>query len=244
MAEYVYGIVRAGADPPGADGIGGAPLRVINAGDAGAVVSELPDGDEVRLGRAEMLTHARVLEAALSRGPVLPMRFGVVLDTADVRDRLLEPHADELRTQLDSFDGKVELRVRAVYDEERMMSEIVYEDRDIARLRAALRGLPDHATYYDRIELGELVAEAVERKRQLDAADVMDALAPIASAVELGDPHHPRVVVNASFLVDRARVAKFDEALERVAAAQSARMRFTCAGPLPPHSFVELAGSV
>lgn len=123
------------------------------------------------------------------------------------------------------------------------MREIVHEDRDIARLRATLRGLPDDATYYDRIKLGELVAQAVERKRELDAADVIDALAPIASAVEVGDPRHARVVVNASFLVERARLAKFDEALERVAAAQSERIRFKCAGPLPPHSFVELAGS-
>jgi hypothetical protein len=243
VAEYVYGIVRADADPPGGDGIGGAPLGVINAGAAAAVVSGLPHRDELRLGRGEILTHARVLEAAFSRGPVLPMRFGVVLDAADVRDRLLEPHADELRALLDSFDGKVELRVRAVYGEERIMREIVHEDRNIARLRAALRGLPDDATYYGRIELGELVAEAVERKRQLDAAEVIDALAPVASAVEVGDPRHPRVVVNASFLVERARLAKFDEALEQVAASQFERMRFKCAGPLPPHSFVELDGS-
>jgi Gas vesicle synthesis protein GvpL/GvpF len=243
VAEYVYGIVRAGAGRPRADGIGGAPLRLIQARDAAALVSRLADLDELRLGRDEVLTHARVLEAALSRGLVLPMRFGVVLDTADVRHRLLEPHADELRVQLDSFDGKIELRVRAVYDEERRMREIVHEDRDIARLRATLRGLPDDATYYDRIKLGELVAQAVERKRELDAADVIDALAPIASAVEVGDPRHARVVVNASFLVERARLAKFDEALERVAAAQSERIRFKCAGPLPPHSFVELAGS-
>jgi Gas vesicle synthesis protein GvpL/GvpF len=130
-----------------------------------------------------------------------------------------------------------------VYDEERMLREIVHENRNIARRRATLRGRPDDATYYDRIELGELVAEAVERKRQLDAAEVMHALAPVASAVEVGAPRDPRVVVNASFLVERARLAKFDRALERVAAAQSERMRFKCAGPLPPHSFVELAGS-
>jgi hypothetical protein len=51
------------------------------------------------------------------------------------------------------------------------------------------------------------------------------------------------VVITASFLIERARLATFDETLDRLAAEQAERMRFKYTGPLPPHSFVELSGS-
>jgi hypothetical protein len=50
-------------------------------------------------------------------------------------------------------------------------------------------------------------------------------------------------VLSASFLVDREQLNQFDEALEEVAAGQAGRIRFKLTGPLPPHSFVELAGA-
>ena len=111
----------------------------------------------------------------------------------------------------------------------------------MARLRESLRGAPEDATYYGRIQLGELVARAIERKRERDAAAIMDALAPLALAAELAPPPHERIVLNASFLVESSRLAEFDAAVERVGETQGGRMRFKYTGPLPPHSFVTIA---
>jgi Gas vesicle synthesis protein GvpL/GvpF len=43
--------------------------------------------------------------------------------------------------------------------------------------------------------------------------------------------------------VSRNRVDEFDAALDEIARDQADRIRFKSTGPLPPHSFVELAGS-
>jgi hypothetical protein len=244
VAEYVYGIVEAGAPEPTGSGIRDAPLRLIPGESAAALVSSL-EGEELRLGREEAMTHARVLEDALSRGTVLPMRFGVVVADADeVRERILAGHGGELTAQLERLAGKVELAVRAVYEEEALMREIVQANPEIARRREALRGQPEDATYYERIGLGEMVAGAVERARESDANTILEVLSPLALAVEIGQPGHERVVLNASFLVEREAVGRFDEALEDVARGQAERIRFKLTGPLPPHSFVELAGAV
>src|SRR5579863_6729186 len=97
MAMYVYGVTRAAGRPPRGEGIGGAPLRRVAARGTAALVSELPPG-EIRLGRAEMVTHTRVLEDALARGTVLPMRFGTTVERdSEVRDRLLIARNGELR---------------------------------------------------------------------------------------------------------------------------------------------------
>lgn len=240
-AKYVYGVVPDSADPPASPGIGGAPLELIASEGVAAIVSELSDG-ELRMGRAEMQAHSQVLEQALARGTVLPMRFGVVMagDVA-VRSHLLDAHRDELSSQLQELAGKVELTVRATYEEDTLMREVVREDQDVRRLRDSLRGTPEDATYYGRIELGERVAQAVERKRERDQDEILEALAPLALDVRLGQPAHERIALSASFLIEEQRMQEFDAAVESVAAAQANRMRLKYIGPLPPHSFVELA---
>ncbi len=240
-ARYVYGVVPHAVDPPAIPGIGGAPLQLITSDGLAALVSEVPDG-ELRMGREEMTVHSKVLEEALSRGTVLPMRFGVVMAGDAAVDRhLLHAHRDALSSQLEELEGKVELSLRATYEEDSLMREVVCEDQDVARLSESLRGAPEDATYYGRIELGELVARAVERKRERDADEILVALTPLALDVRVAEPAHERIALSASFLVERERLEEFDHAVERAAAAQANRIRFKYTGPLPPHSFVELA---
>lgn len=242
MATYVYGIVEPEAAAPAGEGIDGAPLAVLAGDRAAALISDLV-GDELRLGRDAMLTHARVLELALQQGTVLPMRFGIVMDgSEEVKYRLLEAHGAELRAQLDELKGKVEVRIRAAYEEDSVLREVVRDNPEIAELRRAVQGRPEDATYYERIRLGEIVARAVERRREHDAEAVLEGLAGEVIGVEVGDAVHERVVVNASFLVASERLAQFDETLERLAAGQAGRMRFKYTGPLPPHSFVQFSG--
>ena len=244
MALYVYGIVEARSRAPAERGIADAPLRLVEGDGSAALVSEI-DGDHVRLGREAVLRHARVLEDALELGPVLPMRFGVVMSgPEEIRSRLLEEHAEELRAQLADFAGKVEIRIRAVYDEESLMQDVVRGNPEIASLRDAVRAGSDDATYYERIRLGELVAAAVERRRERDAEAIVDALASAALAVEVGGLTHERVVVQASFLVERDRLSKFDQLVDDIAGSYGGGIRFKYTGPLPPHSFVELAERV
>lgn len=241
MAQYIYGVVEAGATAPRGNGIANARLRLVRSEDAAALVSDV-GADHVRLGREEVLTHAQVLERALERGPVLPMRFGVVMsDDAEIHSRLLDRHAADLSAQLAEMAGKVEIRIRATYEEESLLREVVRDHPEIGSLREALRGDSEDATYYARIRLGELVAAAVERRREHDAQFIVDTLAGPSLAVELGTVAHERVVVQASFLVERRRLGEFDQILEELAGDYGGRIRFKYTGPLPPHSFVRLA---
>lgn len=244
MAHYVYGIVEPNATVPRVKGVRGARVARLAGEEVAALVSDIGEG-QVRLGREEVLAHARVLERALAKGTVLPMRFGIVMSgPEEIRSRLLSEHSAELREQLTELEGKVEVRIRATYDEDALMRAVLAADPRITTLRRALQGRPDDATYYERIRLGELVAAAVERRREEDAHAIIEALARVALAVAPGDTAHERVAVQASFLVERTRLAEFDEVLDGVAAAYGGSIRFKYTGPLPAHSFVELAERV
>lgn len=242
MAQYVYGIVEATSTAPRGRGIAGAPLRMVVGEDAAALVSEIR-ADHVRLGRDAVLVHSRVLERALARGPVLPMRFGVVMDDADdVRARLLDEHGPELRAQLTEMEGKVEIRIRATYDEESLLRDVLREHPEIATLRSSVAGRPEDASYYERIRLGELVAAGVERHREIDAHAIIDALGGHALAVAAGKPTHERVVAQASFLVERSRLPEFNATVDQVAEGYGGHIRFTRARCRPTRSSNWLRG--
>ncbi len=239
-AKYVYGVVDAAARVPSRGGIDDAPLALVGSGPVAALVSDVPG--ELRMGRDAMTAHARVLEETHALGTVLPMRFGVVMrDGEAVRSDLLDVHCEELTRQLAEFAGKVELKLRAMYEEETLMREVVRDDRDVADLRAGLRGRSEDATYYARIRLGELIAKAIERKRAVDAEQILASLSPLALAVDVAEPSHERVALGASFLVQEAALEQFDGAVDRIGEKQAGRMRLRYTGPLPPHSFVRLS---
>ena len=240
--KYVYGVVGADTAAPRRAGIAGAPVTMLVNGDLAALVSDLP-GEDLAAGSDELRVHSEVLAEALELGPVLPMRFGVVLaDGATVCDELLERFHDELAVQLQELTGKVELHLRAIYDESDLMAEVVRSDPRIARLREELRGHSSDATYYQRIELGQMVSAAVEGIREHDAEAILDELAPLAVATQVDQVEHERVVINACFLVEADGLAQFDGAVDEAGRRRKGQMTFQYNGPLPAYSFVELPG--
>jgi hypothetical protein len=240
-AKYVYGVVRAeGATAPKGAGVDHEPVGVVAHGSVAALTSDVP-ADFVEAGREELLAHSRVLEEAMEGAVVLPMRFGVVLpDEETIHERLLDPFVETLEAQLQEMDGKVEVTIKGIHDEEAILREVIAENREIAELRDTIQGKPEAATYYERIRLGEFVAVALDEKRAAAAPAIIDRLAPLAVDVRVGDPVHERMAVNASFLVERERLDEFDRVVDQIGAELAGRIQLKYTGPLPPHSFVEL----
>jgi len=207
---YVYGVMRGDAPAPSRTGVGDTPVKTVERGSVAALVSEVP-GESVP-GRAKNLTaHTEVLRAAMDGGTVLPMRFGVLMpDEETVKRDLLATREAWLTGMLDALDGRVEMTVSAMYREEVLLNEVVAHDATIRTLRERVRTRPAAATNFERIRLGELVANAVEARRTADASAILDALRPLADAYVPGDPLHEQMVVNAAFLVRRDRLTEFE----------------------------------
>ncbi len=239
-AKYVYGVTARDCPTPRGTGVLRRRLHALRHGRLAAIVSDAPDG-EIQTGREELTAHAEVLQRARERGVVLPMRFGVVMpDEQTVRRELLASYGDELLAQLRELAGKAELRLRAVYDERSLIAAIVQGHRDIAELREAVRAGSPEATYYERIELGRRVEQAIEQAANADLAAILDALEPLAVAAEVDQLEHERVAANVSFLVEEAQIPAFDRAVDELGARNAGRLRFKYTGPLPAYSFVQL----
>jgi hypothetical protein len=170
---------------------------------------------------------------------VVPCAFGAVLPSeAVVTTELLAGRRDELVEMLARLEGHAQLNVKASYDEDAVLREIVATEPEIARLQERTRALGD-AAYYDSIRLGELVAAALEIRRARDAGRILERLAPIAAEVLVEDPDGD-VALKASLLVARARLKQFDAGLDGLANELAPSLRFESFGPLPATAFATL----
>jgi Gas vesicle synthesis protein GvpL/GvpF len=233
MSEvHVYGVVPA-ASPPALEGNG---VRLIAHREIAALVSDMERGDPRAV--TVLRTHWRVLDSASASTTVLPVRFGTVMaDDRAVVEQFLEPSHDAIAAALADMAGKVQLTVKGFYEEEALMASVVARSPAIARLRDQVRGVPEAASYYKRIELGQRVAAEVERTREQDANGVLERLQPLAVEARLEPPSTPDSAVNAAFLVEEGRVGEFGEAVAALGRELAGRIRLQHIGPLPPYSF-------
>jgi hypothetical protein len=134
----------------------------------------------------------------------------------------------------------VQLTVKASYDEERLMREVVEGAPAIAAMRTELRKLPQEAGYYGRIRLGEAVAAEVERRRTEDTGLALDRLDPLAVASQAEAVSKSDGAFNLAFLVERDRIEGFSKAVAELARELGERVSIRYVGPLPPYSFADM----
>ncbi len=238
---YVYGVVQPvpGRVPDGLTGLDEAPVSLLGGGDniAAAVARVALDRPPGR--RAELVAHSRVLDALAATGPVIPIQFGSVMaDAESVLEVLLAPHEEHFTGLLAELTGRDQFNVRASYQDQVALAEVVSADPEIARLRDLTRQLPDDAGHAHRVRLGELVAHALEDKREVDAAALAESILPfvVGSAPRSGAGIDH--VLDMAFLVDQTRRAEFEEQLEHLAELVHDRIRLRLVGPVAPYDFV------
>ena len=107
--------------------------------------------------RDDLIAHERVLDTVAERTAVLPMRFPAVVEEQGVVDELLAPNQDRFVEALARLDGLAQFTLKGRYEQDAVLREIAEADPKIMALRERVRELPEDASYYDRIRLGELV---------------------------------------------------------------------------------------
>jgi hypothetical protein len=238
---WVYGVVPAGAALKELEGREDLPeVWLVEAGDVAAIVGDVPEDDE-KATRDQALAHARVLEAAVVDAPVVPFRFGIIVpDDQKVGSDLLDAHHDDLAQHLRNVGDRVQMTLKVDYHEEAVLREVVDREPEVGRLRDAMRERPEEASRDLRAQLGELVSNAVEQRRQRDAADILERLKPVAGSAAVEGLETEFMVLNVPFLVERDRQQEFEDAVEEVAQERQERMHFRLIGPMPPYNFIDV----
>lgn len=242
---YVYGVVSepdTGPDLTAYPVVGDDPqVRVGWVRSAGLAAAVSPLTIDRPLGTpADLRAHAAVLDGLAENGvPVLPFRFGTVLDDEPtVAEGVLADGHDAFTTALDRLRGRTQFTVRARYERDAVLREVLDERPDIVELRERVAGLSEVAGRSELVRLGELVAQALDGKRKADAARLRERLAPAADAVVALEPADEDAIADFSFLVPDSGRPAFEQAAEQMAAEWRGRARLRLLGPLAPYDFV------
>lgn len=240
-AVYVYGIMPGDVElEPGTTGIGDPPgeVRVVRNGDLAALVSDV-DLDKP-LGRPDDLyAHEDLLDSSAAGVPVLPLRFGAVLTSDEaVAEELLGAHHDEFASALEQLEGHAEYVVRGRYDEDAILREVLDEDPRAGELRDQLKGADETLTRELRMQLGEIISNAIDAKREADTRALGEAMADHVTASVVRPPTHDMDAAHVAFLVDLDSADALEQAVDELARDWSGRIDLRLMGPMAAYDFV------
>jgi len=251
--KYLYCIIRdpeakqacygAGKKPKEFNvlGIEGGKVYTISEGELSAVVSDV-EIKEYPISRENTLTHQKVIEEVMKEHDVLPISFGTIAESeGDVEEKILKPSVKEFLSTFEKIKGKVELNLKAIWlDLPSIFQEIVKEDREIQITKKETTKVSGIGRTNLAIEVGKMVASALERKKEKEANDILKPLKRIAKDFKENKAQLDQVIFNTAFLVLKEKEKEFDKEVSVLSEKYDGRIKFFYVGPLPPYNFIEL----
>ncbi|HEX6522849.1 MAG TPA: GvpL/GvpF family gas vesicle protein [Streptosporangiaceae bacterium] len=238
---YVYGIVPGDVElNSGVHGVGDPPgeIKLVRSGDLAALVSDVDISKP--LGTPEDLqAHQEILDATAADAPVLPSRFGAVVTNEDaVAEELLDANHDVFAAALRQLEGRVEYIIRGRYAEQAILEEILSENSSAARLRDRIGGADPDATRDLRIQLGEIINNAVADKRQADTQLVLSAMKDHCVESSVRSATSELDAVYAAFLVEASKAGELERVVSELGDRWQGRVELQVRGPMAAYDFV------
>ena len=180
--------------------------------------------------RENVLAHERVNETVMKYHTVIPMSFGTVFKTRDDIVELLRGAYDAFHDVLAKMEDKVEFGLKVLWDREAMIREIENEDEDVRRLKTEIASQKG-STYFARMQYGRLVDAALQSRSERYVREIFEALRDVSVASRANKPIGDKMILNAAFLVDRARESGFDAQVKEIGAKYDT-LTFKYTGPV------------
>jgi hypothetical protein len=220
------------------EGLAGAKPYLIERGEIRAVVSEFSD-ERAAVTREHIGAHERVVRHVLSQATPLPFRFSTITSEEKLLS-YLDSQAASLKLQLERVRGCVEWSVKVSWNLEAVRQEALGED--VSSPVEAGSKSEGSGTAFLLAKRREILGEQVLRERASAISDWLNAtLSEVVREARVNLQPRDSLVLAASHLVERVRLAEYRAALER-ARAEKKDLHFLTSGAWPPYSFTS-AGS-
>ena len=189
-----------------------------------------------------MIAHQKVLEEVMKQFTVLPVRFSTISEHNDDTGilRILEKDYNKFSNLLSKMEGKKELGLKILAQETVIYESIIEKHDEIRSLRDKLINLPTDKTYYQRMKIGEMVADALKKETEAYKNSILSVLNPLAEDVKVNDNYGEMMILNAAFLIKNTSETAFDQAVKDLDEKYGHLMTFKYVGTLPPYNFVNL----
>ena len=256
---YVYCIVPLEVSPglgTECSELGFSPVYFIPYKDIAAVVSKVPEsefGQREITGRVKNLewlgfaasSHESVIEKIMyNKATPIPMKFCTIFNSEKKIVDLLRNGYASYRVQLDQIASKVEVGV-VVYISDSGKESTQKDSTPVSRLRKKIDSAKPGAAYFLKQDLKSLEMAELNRKALLISKNVFrfltenavaSAMNHIETARSGSAPAGKRTILNAAFLVEKAKIESFRKKARQVG-TKYPEVRLKVTGPWPPYNF-------
>jgi len=239
--KYLYCII--GSRKPenfGSIGIDGNEVYTLHYKDLAAVVSDASDSSYEILRQG--LSHQKVVENIMKKHTLIPMGFGQIPKSKDDVKGFLSEHYLEMKKMLEKLDGKIELGVKVSWKMDKIMADIAESSDRIRILNKQIKAKTPEKAYPLKIELGKLVADALNKKGKKIANDIYESLGYLAVERRENKTIGDSMLLNATFLVEKEKEKEFDEKVNEAEKKWGDKVTFKYVLS-PPYNFVSIGGS-
>ena len=190
-----------------------------------------------------ILAHQKVIEAVMSQfNSVIPVKFGTIAATPDEIRNLLDRRNGELSELLLRFENKVEYNLKGLW---RNIREIY---KEIDSENNTLKGLRKEIDFTEEkekkealiIKAGELIEDAVQKKKDNEAEDIINAFRKSIVAYKHNKSAGESMFMNTAILINKGREVELDNILAIIGEKYKERGDFMYTGPLPICNFIDL----
>ena len=258
---YVYCVLdpRSLEPPPDIEGVdGGRAVSVIGEGDIAALASEVPLAEfgedrlrenlnDVAWLEATALAHERVLESALARTTVIPMRLCTIYASEESVREMLARERPVFGDALSRLEGRTEWGVKMFVDRRALEEMVAERSPEVAALREEVEALPEGEAYMQRKRLDTVAGEEADALVDECVDDVHGRLAGRAAEALLNPLQRPEVsgragemLLNGVYLVEDTATDAFHTAVDELKAHyDELGFEIELTGPWPPYNFVK-----
>lgn len=239
---YLYAVVR-GSEGRKLDvkGIHDAEVYMLPQEDLTAVVSDMPEVDKLRPERRHLAAHQRVLtQLVQDHDVVLPVSFGTVSESKKAVQDLLARYRDDLISQLQRVEGKVEMGLRVALEVPNVFEYFVSKSPDLKQARDEVFNSKKEPTREEKIDLGQKFESILNKNREECARKVESTLSEYCSEIRQNRCRNEQELARVSCLIEKEKTDVFVDAVSKTAEQFDDDYVFDYNGPVPPYNFVEV----
>ncbi|HZG70113.1 MAG TPA: GvpL/GvpF family gas vesicle protein [Chondromyces sp.] len=214
-------------------------LFTVHYKDAAMVAAEVPM-KIFHPNKENLLMHQNAVSLVMKQNEtVIPVSFGNVFHSKEDVRVLLENLYPQFEKLFPEIKGKIELGLKVVGKKE-WLESLVNENSEIERMAKAVQGKSEAASYYQRIQLGGAAQKLIMSLQEELKQEILNPLKEIAVASKTNEPIGERMLLNASFLVDRDKEEIFDQKVNEAYEQWEDKAEFSYSGPWAAYNFVNI----
>jgi hypothetical protein len=244
--KYIYGFVSTNERQNlGPIGIDQREVSILPCQDIAAVVSDLPfiqfDTMPKETLFRNLVIYQAVIERVMKDRHIIPVKFGAMIEGEEEElKRILKNGYGQINENLKQMEGKLELNVAALWSNFEMVLKEIGEKEGIKKLKEEAISIPPDQVFEVKINVGKLVKESLDKKREECASLILDVLKKEAEGHRSYGVMDDSMILNVAFLINKDKQDVFEEKVDELDGYYQNKINFRIVGPLPPYSFTTL----